>query len=167
MCPPGPLVVAGPTLTRRRWRTRQDANTIAAFDMEHLDTFLAGHPPFHALAPDQLSALAATATARDQAAGDVLPVEDGAPACGLWLIAATDASVHWAAQRLGQDGVQALLVRLPDDALGILTDADVRAAVSTERMSPAAPVRDFARAPAPTVPMRQLAIEATVDMLAA
>ena len=34
-------------------------------------------------------------------------------------------------------------------------------------MSPEAPAHELARAPAPTVPVRQLAIEATVDMLAA
>jgi CBS domain-containing protein len=43
----------------------------------------------------------------------------------------------------------------------------VRAGVAAERLAPDTPVRALARAPAPTVPMRQLAIEATVDMLAA
>ena len=72
-----------------------------------------------------------------------------------------------AAQRLGEDHLQALLVAMPDETIGILTDADVRAAVAGDRMSPEAPAHEFARAPAPTVPVRQLAIEATVDMLAA
>jgi CBS domain-containing protein len=83
------------------------------------------------------------------------------------VFAEPDETLRSAAQRLGAGGVQVLLVRLPGDALGILTDADVRAAVGAERMSADAPAQQLARAPAPTVPMRQLAIEATVDMLAA
>src|ERR1700760_722669 len=86
MCPPGPLVVAGLTLTSLRWLTRQYANTIAWPDMEHLDTFLAGHPPFEALAPEQLRELIARATLLEQAPGAVLLVEDGPPATGLWVI---------------------------------------------------------------------------------
>jgi CBS domain-containing protein len=74
-------------------------------------------------------------------------------------------SLRQAAQRLGGDGIQALLVKLPG-ALGILTDADIRRAVSGETGLDV-PVGELARVPAPTVPMRQLAIEATVDMLAA
>jgi CBS domain-containing protein len=72
-----------------------------------------------------------------------------------------------AAQRLGEDHVQALLVAMPDEAIGILTDADVRAAVAAGPLRGDAPAHELARAPAPTVPLRQLAIEATVDMLAA
>jgi CBS domain-containing protein len=75
-------------------------------------------------------------------------------------------TVRSAAQRLGEDQLQALLVAMPDDTLGILTDADIRAAVAAEGLSVDAPAHAVARAPAPTVPMRQLAIEATVDMLA-
>ena len=56
---------------------------------------------------------------------------------------------------------------MPDETIGILTDADVRAAVAGDRMSPEAPAHELARAPAPTVPASQLAIEATVEMLAA
>ncbi len=237
--------------------------------MEHLDTFLAGHPPFDGIAPDQLRELAAAAVICDQAPGAVVLVEDGPPATGVWVVltgtmdivlqgeviqvlgpgelfghpslltgmsptftirarepstcavldadagrrllateagvayvartmrkrltragqtvhgladvgttpvsaimrapafAASDESVRAAAGRLGHDGVAALVVNMGDGALGIVTDADVRAAVAADGASPDAPLRGLARTPAPTVPMRQLAIEATVDMLAA
>ena len=72
-----------------------------------------------------------------------------------------------AASRLGREGVSALLIRLEDDRLGILTDAAVRAAVAVDGVSLDAPVRRAARCPVPTVPADQLAIEATVEMLAA
>ena len=55
----------------------------------------------------------------------------------------------------------------PSDELGIVTDADVRAAVAGGAVSLRAPVRGIARSPVPTVPARQLAIEAAVDMVAA
>jgi CBS domain-containing protein len=70
-----------------------------------------------------------------------------------------------AASRLGRDGVSALLVR-DGERLGILTDADVRAAVAGDGVPLDAPVRTAARGPVPTVPPEQLAIEATVEMLA-
>ncbi|HYZ82677.1 MAG TPA: putative nucleotidyltransferase substrate binding domain-containing protein [Solirubrobacteraceae bacterium] len=234
-----------------------------------MDTFLAGHPPFEALAPEQLRDLIAQASLLEQDPGAVLLVEDGPPATGLWAIVtgsmdvvhsgeviqvlepgecfghpslltgmspaftvrarepstcllfgpdaartvlATEAgvayvagslrtrltraghtvhglhdvgtapisaimrapvfaepaeSVRAAAQRLGQDHLQALLVTMPDETVGILTDAELRAAVAAGRLEADAPAHTLARAPAPTVPMRQLAIEATVDMLAA
>ncbi len=238
-------------------------------DMDDLDTFLAGHPPFDALAPEQLRELTAQATVREYEPGAVLLVEDGPPATGLGVVItgsmdvvhsgeviqvlepgecfghpslltgmapaftvrarepsrcalfppraarrvlATEAGVAYvagslrkrltraghtvhglhdvgttpvsaimrapvyagptetlrsAAGRLGDEHLQALLVAMPDETVGILTDADVRAAVADGRFSAEGPVHDFARAPAPTVPVRQLAIEATVDMLAA
>jgi CBS domain-containing protein len=83
------------------------------------------------------------------------------------VYAEPEETVRSAAQRLGEDHLQALLVAMPDESIGILTDADVRAAVADSRFSADAPARALARAPAPTVPVRQLAIEATVDMLAA
>jgi len=237
--------------------------------MEHLDTFLAGHPPFDGVGSDRLRELAAEAVVHEQAAGTVLLVEDGPPATGLWVIVsgsmdivhqgeviqvlepgecfghpslltgmapaftvrarersscavlaaaaarrvlATEAGVAYvarsmrkrltragqtvhgltdvgttpvsaimrpavfvesqetiraAAAKLGSGGVRALLVALPGDRLGIVTDADVRAGVGAGEISPDAPLAQLARSPAPTVPMRQLAIEATVDMLAA
>ena len=237
--------------------------------MEHLDTFLAGHPPFDGVGSDRLRELAAEAVVHEQAAGTVLLVEDGPPATGLWVIVsgsmdivhqgeviqvlepgecfghpslltgmapaftvrarersscavlaaaaarrvlATEAGVAYvarsmrkrltragqtvhgltdvgttpvsvimrpavfvesqetiraAAAKLGSDGVRALLVALPGDRLGIVTDADVRAGVGAGELSPDAPLAQLARSPAPTIPMRQLAIEATVDMLAA
>ncbi len=237
--------------------------------MEHLDTFLAGHPPFDALAPVALRELAAEAVVREAAAGMALLVEDGPPATGLWVVvsgsmdivhqgeviqvlepgecfghpslltglapaftvrarepsscallpaslarrllateagvayvartmrtrmtragdtvhglrdvgttpvsaimrpavfAGADETVRSASARLGRDGVGALLVALGAGQLGIVTDGDIRAAVAGAAVSPDTPVRALARSPAPTVPMRQLAIEATVDMLAA
>jgi CBS domain-containing protein len=78
-----------------------------------------------------------------------------------------DNSLREAASELGRDGVSALLVPLPDDRLGILTDADVRAAVAVDGVPLDAPVRNAARVPVATVAPDQLAIEATVEMLAA
>jgi CBS domain-containing protein len=237
--------------------------------MDDLDTFLAGHPPFDALKPEQLRELTAAAAVRDYEPGAVLLVEDGPPATGMGVVLsgsmdvvhsgaviqvlepgecfghpslltgmppaftvrarepsrcilfapdaarrvlATEAGVAYvarslrkrlthaghtvhglhdvgttpvsaimrpavyaeptetlrsAAQRLGADHLQALLVAMPDETIGILTDADVRAAVADGAVSADAPAHAFARAPAPTVPVRQLAIEATVDMVAA
>ncbi|HEY2260572.1 MAG TPA: putative nucleotidyltransferase substrate binding domain-containing protein [Solirubrobacteraceae bacterium] len=74
--------------------------------------------------------------------------------------------VRDAAQRLNEDGVSALLVRTGGDRLGIVTDAEIRAAVADGSVAPEAPLGAIARAPVPTVPVDQLAIEATVDMLA-
>jgi CBS domain-containing protein len=237
--------------------------------MDDLDTFLAGHPPFDTLAPDQLREAVAEATLHEQAPGTVVLVEDGPPATGMWVVVSgsmdvvhsgevvqvlepgecfghpslltgmapaftirarapsscllfapgaarrvlsTEAGVAYvawtlrrrltraghtvhglhdvgttpvsaimhapvyaeatetlrsAAGRLGEDHLHALLVTMPDETVGILTDADVRAAVADGHVSVDAPVHEFARAPAPTVPVRQLAIEATVDMLSA
>jgi CBS domain-containing protein len=237
--------------------------------MDDLDTFLAGHPPFDALAPGQLHELTGQATVHSYEPGAVLLVEDGPPATGLGVVLtgsmdvvhsgeviqvlepgecfghpslltgmppaftvrarevsscalftptaarrvlATEAGVSYvagslrkrltraghtvhalqdvgttpvsaimrppvyaeatetlrsAAQRLGENHIQALLVAMPDETIGILTDADVRAAVAAGEFSGDAPAHERARAPAPTVPVRQLAIEATVDMLAA
>ena len=237
--------------------------------MEHLDTFLAKHPPFDGIGPEEVHALAAEAQLQRYAAGQTVLVEDGLPAGGLWVLltgsmdivhegeviqvlepgesfghpslltamapaftvraredsdcayfdAATgrrvlgtpagaayvarsmrkrltraghtvhglldvgttpvsaimrppaffgpDGSIRSAAARLGDQGVSALLIELGEDRLGILTDADVRAAVAAEGTSLDAPAATIARAPAPTVPVGQLAVEATVDMLAA
>jgi CBS domain-containing protein len=237
--------------------------------MEHLDTFLAGHPPFDALAPEQRRDLTAQAAVHEYPPGAVLLVEDGRPATGMWVVLsgsmdvvhsgevvqvlepgecfghpslltglapaftvrarepsrcallgpaaarqvlATDAGVTYVAQslrkrltraghtvhglhdvgttpvsaimrpavyaeadetvrsaarRLGADHLQALLVTMPDQTLGILTDADLRRAVAAGRVDPDAPAHGLARSPAPSLAMRQLAIEATVDMLAA
>jgi CBS domain-containing protein len=237
--------------------------------MDDLDTFLAGHPPFDALAPEQLRELTAGAAVRGYDPGAVLLVEDGPPATEMGVVLsgsmdvvhsgaviqvlepgecfahpslltgmppaftvrarepsrcllfapdaarrvlATEAGVAYvarslrkrlthaghtvhglhdvgttpvsaimrppvyaepaetlrsAAQRLGEDHLQALLVAMPDETIGILTDADVRAAVADDAFSADAPAHALARAPAPTVPVRQLAIEATVDMVAA
>lgn len=78
-----------------------------------------------------------------------------------------DEAISVAAGRLGVDGVSALLVALETGEVGIVTDADIRARVVVDGVSAQSPVRTIARAPVPTVPVGQLAIEATVDMLAA
>jgi CBS domain-containing protein len=74
-------------------------------------------------------------------------------------------SLREAAGRLGRDGTSALLVRLENEGLGILTDAAVRSAV-VDGVPLDAPVERAARGPVPTVPPEQLSIEATVEMLA-
>jgi CBS domain-containing protein len=83
------------------------------------------------------------------------------------VFAAPDQTMAGAARQLSEDGGHALLVTLPDGTTGILADAEIRAAVAAGDVAPDAPVAVLARAPAPTVPIAQLAIEATVDMLAA
>jgi CBS domain-containing protein len=54
--------------------------------MEHLDTFLAHYPPFDALDPEMRGALAADALQRSYRPGEVVLVEDGLPAPGLWVL---------------------------------------------------------------------------------
>jgi CBS domain-containing protein len=78
-----------------------------------------------------------------------------------------DEPLRRAAGRLGQDSTSALLVRLGDDRLGILTDADVRASVAGDEVALDAPVSTIARSPVPTVRAEELAVEAAVDMVAA
>ncbi|MGH2886015.1 MAG: DUF294 nucleotidyltransferase-like domain-containing protein, partial [Solirubrobacteraceae bacterium] len=250
-------------------RPRRDAHTIAGFDMEQLDTFLARYSPFDALDPDELRRLAAGAVEHAYDAGESVLVEDGLPTRGLWVILTgsmdivhdgepiqvlepgecfghpslltgmapaftvrarepstcalfsaeagrqilgteagaayvadsmrrrltiaghtvhglpevgttpvslvmsraefcePDEPLRVAAARLGENGVSALLVRVDDGELGILSDASLRAALVGEGVSLDAPARLAARSPAPTVPQTQLAIEATVEMLAA
>jgi CBS domain-containing protein len=237
--------------------------------MEHLDTFLAGHPPFDGVDPEELARLASGATEHRQEPGEIVLVEDGEPALGLWVIltgsvdlvhqgeviqvlepgecfghpslltgmspaftararepstcalfSAADgrhllgteggaayvaqtmrkrltragetvhglhdvgttpvsaimrpatfcepeAAIRDAVKRLREAGVSALLVRLEGDELAIVTDAEVVARVVGEGVSADAPLRAIAHAPVATVPMGQLAIEATIDMLAA
>jgi CBS domain-containing protein len=237
--------------------------------MEHLDTFLAGHPPFDGIASEVLRELAAQAAVHELQPGHVVLVEDGEPARGLWVVltgsielvhqgeviqvlepgecfghpslltgmspaftvrarepsscalfgpaagrrvlgteagaayvaqsmrkrlvgagetvhglhdvgttpvsaimrpatfCAPDAPVREAVKHLGENGVSALLVRLPGDGLAIVTGAEVATRVVGDGVSADAPLHTIARAPVATVPMGQLAIEATVDMLAA
>ncbi len=54
--------------------------------MEHLDTFLASQPPFDGLDPAELAALAAQAASGPSPPGEVVLVEDGAPATGLYVV---------------------------------------------------------------------------------
>jgi CBS domain-containing protein len=240
--------------------------------MEHLDTFLAQHPPFDALAPSELAAVAAQARELEFELGETALIEDGRPTPGLFVILtgamdlvhdgevvqvlepgecfghpslltgmapaftvrarepsacalleeraalrvlATEAGARYiattmrtrltrtgytvhglldvgttpvsaimrppvfcepeeplreAARRLDEPDVSALLLRLGQNgpsSIAILTDADLRAWVSREGCSLDAPARAAARTPVPTVPVGQLAVEATVDMLAA
>ncbi len=238
--------------------------------MEHLDTFLSQQPPFDGLPPAELAAVAAQASGISFDTGEVVLVEDGAPAAGLYVlragsielvhegepvvvlepgecfghpslltgmapmftvrarepstcallsaeasrrVLATEAGASYvastmrtrltrsghtvhglldvgttpvsaimrpavfcapeeplrvAAGRLGPGSdAGALLVRLPDDELAMITDSEVRAWVAAGRGDGEAPVAAIARAPVPTVPVGQLAVEATVDMLAA
>ncbi|HEX4109256.1 MAG TPA: putative nucleotidyltransferase substrate binding domain-containing protein [Solirubrobacteraceae bacterium] len=80
---------------------------------------------------------------------------------------AADAPLRAALPLLGEEPLGAVLVEGAGDALGILSDADVRAAAAAGTLSPDAPVGQLARWPVPTTPVGQLAVEATVDMLGA
>jgi CBS domain-containing protein len=75
--------------------------------------------------------------------------------------------VRDAASRLADPDVSALLVDVGDGMTGIVTDAEVRAAVTGDGAGLEAPVASIARTPVPTVAVGQLAVEATIDMLAA
>jgi len=248
---------------------RKHVDTIVGPDMVDLDTFLAGQPPFDALAPAELSAVATAAREVSFATGEAALVEDGAPAAGLYVILSgsmelvhegevvqvlepgesfghpslltgmapvftvraheasvcallsaqaslrvlateegagwvartmrtrltrtghtvhglldvgttpvsaimrapafcePDATVREAARRLAQPGTSALLLRLEGEQLGIVTDTELCAWLAGDGEGREAPVRSLARTPVPSVPAGQLAVEATVDMLAA
>jgi CBS domain-containing protein len=238
--------------------------------MEHLDTFLSLQPPFDGLTPSEIGAVAAQASEVSLQPGELVLVEDGAPATGLYVVRAgsmelvhegepvvvlepgecfghpsllsgmapaftvraressvcvflnapsarrvlaTEAGVSYvastmrtrltrsghtvhglldvgttpvsaimrpalfceadeplckAAERLGAgENGAALLVRLGPEQLAIVSDAELREWVAAGRTDSDAPVSTIARAPVPTVPVGQLAVEATVDMLAA
>jgi CBS domain-containing protein len=238
--------------------------------MEHLDTFLAKQPPFDGLAREEVAAVAAQASEVSFDTGEVVLVEDGAPAVGLYVLRAgsmelvhegepvvvlepgecfghpslltgmapiftvrarepsvcalldeptsrrvlgTQAGVDYvagtmrtrltrsghtvhglldvgttpvsaimrpavfcepqdslrdAAARLGPGReAAALLMRAEGGELAMVTDAELRAWVAAGDGDGEATVSAIARAPAPTVPAGQLAVEATVDMLAA
>jgi len=240
--------------------------------MEHLDTFLSQQPPFDGLAPAEIAAVVAQTSEVSLKAGELVLVEDGVPAAGLYVIRtgsmelvhegepvvvlepgecfghpsllsgmapvftvrarepsicallsaqasrrvlATEAgasyvartmrtrltrtghtvhglldvgttpvsaimrpaafcdpgdSLREAAARLGHGReAAALLVRLREGELAMVTDAEVREWVAGggDRGDGEAPVSAIARTPVATVPVGQLAVEATVDMLAA
>jgi CBS domain-containing protein len=236
--------------------------------MEHLDTFLAGLPPFDALDAETLGALAVRAELVRFAPGDLVLVEDGPPARGLFVVRSgsldlihegeviqviepgecvghpslltglapafsvrarepsecvvlsaedgrrvfstpaaaqyiattlhkrlvrTGHTVHGlrdmattpvsavmrppvfappematreAAIRLGEPGVSALLVELGDGRLGLVGDAEVRAAAARPGGLDA-PLRETAATPVTTIPARQIAVEAAVELLVA
>ncbi|MBV9916780.1 MAG: CBS domain-containing protein [Solirubrobacterales bacterium] len=75
-------------------------------------------------------------------------------------------TVREAAAQLSADGVSALLVQLSAQEVGIVTDAEVRDAVADTATSLDGPVREIVRHPLVSVPASQLAVEATIDMLA-
>jgi CBS domain-containing protein len=239
--------------------------------MEHLDTFLSAQPPFDALAPSELAAVVAQTREVSLDKGELVLVEDGVPAEGLYVlragsiellhdgepivvlepgecfghpsllsgmapaftvrarepsvcalvsaqashrVLATEAGVSYvartmrtrltrsghtvhglldvgttpvsaimrpavfcepaqpvreAAARLGLGGdTAALLVWLGERRLAMVTDAEVREWVAGGGSGDGeAPVSAIARSPVATVPVGQLAVEATVDMLAA
>jgi CBS domain-containing protein len=77
-------------------------------------------------------------------------------------------SLRAAAARLGPGReAAALLMRVQGEELAMVSDAELRAWVASGDGDAEAPVSAIARAPAPTVPAGQLAVEATVDVLAA
>jgi CBS domain-containing protein len=78
-----------------------------------------------------------------------------------------DQPLREAARALDLREVSCLLVHLADGELGVLSDADLRAWVARGDGALDAAVRNVARTPVARVPVGQLAIEATVDMLAA
>ncbi len=75
-----------------------------------------------------------------------------------------ETTIREAAGRLAE--VPALLVNLGDAKLGVITDAEVRTAVTADAGALDGPLRRFARAPLATIPATQLAVDATIDMLA-
>jgi CBS domain-containing protein len=76
-------------------------------------------------------------------------------------------TIRQAARRLETEHVAAMLVSLDGDQMGVISDAEIRAAVAGESASLDDPVRTIARVPVLTIPAGQLAVEATVDMVAA
>ena len=79
-----------------------------------------------------------------------------------------DEPLRQAAGGWAQDATSALLVRLGERRLGIVTDADVRASVAGGDVSLDAPVQgDRAHARCRPCRRAQLAVEAAVDMVAA
>lgn len=86
--------------------------------------------------------------------------------------AAPDTPLREGLAALGRPGVTALFVAAGEadagaEGLAILGDAEVRAALAEGRATLETPLRALASMPVATVPVGQLAIEATVDMLAA
>lgn len=76
-----------------------------------------------------------------------------------------EATAAEAARRLGEPGVTALLVDTPG-GVAVVGDSDIRRGLATDGFDGSRPARALAPGPARTVPASQLAIEATIDMLA-
>lgn len=74
-----------------------------------------------------------------------------------------ETTIREAAGRLADH--PALLVEFADDRLGVITDHEIRSALTASAVLDA-PVRTIARTPLATIPATQLAVEATIDMLA-
>lgn len=79
---------------------------------------------------------------------------------------AAETPIREAARQMTAGHESALLVRLPE-GLGIVTDADLRAKVVAGDVSPDAPVAAVASVPVLAVLPEQLAVDATIDLLAA
>jgi CBS domain-containing protein len=82
------------------------------------------------------------------------------------VFASADMPARQAAARLGEPGVRALLVELSEGRLGLVGDAEIRAAAATPG-GLEAPLREIAATPVTTIPIRQIAVEATVELLVA
>ncbi len=76
-------------------------------------------------------------------------------------------SIRDVARRIEEEHLSATLVSLDGDRLGVVSDAEIRAAVAGDSLSLDDPVQAIARVPVPTVPVGELAVEATVEMLTA
>jgi PAS domain S-box-containing protein len=77
----------------------------------------------------------------------------------------TETSIRAAAERMGIDGVDALLVSSPaGDPLGIVTDRDVRDRVVAEGLDLRAPVREIMSSPLVWIPAGSLVSEAVAVM---
>lgn len=86
------------------------------------------------------------------------------------VVCEPDLPLREATRKLDDAEVSALLLRLPagsPNPIAMLTDGDVRAWLARGDGSLDAPASAAARTPVPSVPVSQLAVEATVDMLAA
>jgi CBS domain-containing protein len=102
----------------------------------------------------------ATGTALDPAHQPVAQLVNGHP-----IICDPDWTVREAAQRMAEAGASAVLVRVADDQLGIVTDSDMRARVVAGDVPADAPVTQVMSAPAFTVTPERFGAEVMLEML--
>ena len=81
------------------------------------------------------------------------------------VVCAADAPIREAARRMTEGGQRCAVIRLPDGALGVLTDGDLRRRVVAAGLPADAPVAAAMTAPAHTVSDERLAGEVLVEML--